>query len=231
MEPGQTPDFDEYTVVLHGMLQVAHRDGVLTVHAGEAVITRRGEWVQYSTPDRDGADYVAVCLPAFSPDTVHRDDALPGPQQHPVEDGMGRSMLPGVVEGEVEPPPLDPPVALFGRETLVSGCRGQGRHMVDSIHRNSVRRGLVAQPEDWQWSSARWYAGIRPLRIEIDNTLPPKLDWVRSWLGQRTKVLFRRTSGGCLAAPTPFAKPQGVSCEAVPYDRLFDDHRPLITIH
>lgn len=80
VEPGQTPDFDEYTVVLHGMLQVAHRDGVLTVHAGEAVITRRGEWVQYSTPDRDGADYVAVCLPAFSPDTVHRDDALPGPQ-------------------------------------------------------------------------------------------------------------------------------------------------------
>lgn len=79
VEPGQTPDFDEYTVVLHGMLQVAHRGGVLKVHAGEAVITHRGEWVQYSSPDRHGAEYVAVCLPAFSPETVHRDDGLPRP--------------------------------------------------------------------------------------------------------------------------------------------------------
>jgi ethanolamine utilization protein EutQ (cupin superfamily) len=79
VEPGQTPDFDEYTIVLHGMLQVTHRDGNLKVHAGEAVITRRGEWVQYSTPTEKGAEYIAVCLPAFSPDTVHRDDGLPGP--------------------------------------------------------------------------------------------------------------------------------------------------------
>jgi ethanolamine utilization protein EutQ (cupin superfamily) len=80
VEPGQTPDFDEYTVVLHGMLQVTHRDGILTVHAGEAIITRRGEWVQYSTPQAGGAEYIAVCLPAFSPDTVHRDDGLPRPK-------------------------------------------------------------------------------------------------------------------------------------------------------
>ena len=79
VEPGQTPDFDEYTVVLHGMLRVTHRDGILDVHAGEAVMTRRGEWVQYSTPSGKGAEYVAVCLPAFSPDTVHRDDGLPHP--------------------------------------------------------------------------------------------------------------------------------------------------------
>jgi len=79
VEPGQTPDFDEYTVVLQGMLQVAHRDGILSVHAGEAVITRRGEWVQYSTPSGKGAEYIAVCLPAFSPDAVHRDDGLPRP--------------------------------------------------------------------------------------------------------------------------------------------------------
>jgi mannose-6-phosphate isomerase-like protein (cupin superfamily) len=79
VEPGQTPDFDEYTVVLRGMLQVAHRDGILSVRAGEAVITRRGEWVQYSTPSEEGAEYIAVCLPAFSPDSVHRDDGLPGP--------------------------------------------------------------------------------------------------------------------------------------------------------
>ena len=80
IEPGQTPEFDEYTVVLHGMLQVAHRDGILRVLAGEAVITRKGEWVQYSTPGEKGAEYIAVCLPAFSPDTVHRDDGLPRPE-------------------------------------------------------------------------------------------------------------------------------------------------------
>jgi quercetin dioxygenase-like cupin family protein len=72
VEPGQRPDFDEYTVVLTGTLRVEHEDGALEVRAGEAVITRRGEWVRYSTPN-DGAEYVAVCLPAFSPDTVNRD--------------------------------------------------------------------------------------------------------------------------------------------------------------
>ncbi len=78
-EPGQTPDFDEYTVVLRGMLQVAHRDGILKVHAGEGVITRRREWVQYSTPGDEGAEYVAVCLPAFSLEAAHRDTGFPGP--------------------------------------------------------------------------------------------------------------------------------------------------------
>jgi ethanolamine utilization protein EutQ (cupin superfamily) len=74
VEPGQTPAFDEYTLVLRGMLRVAHRDGALDVHAGQAVIAHRGEWVQYSTPGPDGAEYVAVCVPAFAPDTVHRDE-------------------------------------------------------------------------------------------------------------------------------------------------------------
>jgi mannose-6-phosphate isomerase-like protein (cupin superfamily) len=73
VEPGQTPEFDEYTVVLRGTLRVTHRDGVLDIQAGQAVITRSGEWVQYSTPDPEGAEYLAVCLPAFSPATVHRD--------------------------------------------------------------------------------------------------------------------------------------------------------------
>jgi mannose-6-phosphate isomerase-like protein (cupin superfamily) len=73
IEPGQTPDFDEYTVVLRGSLRVTHRDGAFEVRAGEAVIARRGEWVQYSTPGGDGAEYVAVCVPAFSPESVHRD--------------------------------------------------------------------------------------------------------------------------------------------------------------
>jgi mannose-6-phosphate isomerase-like protein (cupin superfamily) len=72
-EPGQTPEFDEYTIVLSGMLRVAHRDGVLDVRTGQAVIARAGEWVRYSSPEADGAEYVAVCLPAFAPDTVHRD--------------------------------------------------------------------------------------------------------------------------------------------------------------
>lgn len=74
VEPGQTPEFDEYTVVLRGTLRVATKDGVLDVHAGQAVITHAGEWVQYSTPGDEGAEYVAVCLPAFSMDTVHRDE-------------------------------------------------------------------------------------------------------------------------------------------------------------
>ncbi len=72
-EPGQTPQFDEYTYVLKGALQVKHKGGVIEVRAGQAVITRKGEWVQYSTPGTDGAEYIAVCLPAFSPDSVHRD--------------------------------------------------------------------------------------------------------------------------------------------------------------
>ena len=74
IEPGQTPEFDEYTVVLRGSLRVATRDGVIDVGAGEAVITHRGEWVQYSTPGAEGAEYIAVCLPAFAMDTVHRDE-------------------------------------------------------------------------------------------------------------------------------------------------------------
>ena len=73
VEPGQRPRFDEYTVVLEGLLRVEHEGGTLDVSAGQAVLTRGGEWVRYSTPE--GASYVAVCLPAFSPETVHRDDA------------------------------------------------------------------------------------------------------------------------------------------------------------
>jgi ethanolamine utilization protein EutQ (cupin superfamily) len=72
-EPGQTPEFDEYTLVLAGTLRVEHSGGALDVHAGQAVISRGGEWVRYSTPGEDGAEYVAVCIPAFSPDSVHRD--------------------------------------------------------------------------------------------------------------------------------------------------------------
>jgi quercetin dioxygenase-like cupin family protein len=74
-EPGQAPEFDEYTVVLRGLLRVTHRGGVLDVRAGQAVVAHRGEWVQYSTPEAEGAEYVAVCVPAFSPGTVHRDEA------------------------------------------------------------------------------------------------------------------------------------------------------------
>ena len=77
VEPGQTPAFDEYTVVLKGTLRVAFREGELDVRAGQAVICPKGTWVRYSTPE--GAEYVAVCLPAFSPDTVRRDDS-PGPR-------------------------------------------------------------------------------------------------------------------------------------------------------
>ncbi len=73
VEPGQTPEFDEYTVVLKGMLRVTSKQGALEVRAGQAVIAHRGEWVQYSTPEPEGAEYIAVCLPAFSPVTVHRD--------------------------------------------------------------------------------------------------------------------------------------------------------------
>lgn len=79
VEPGQTPEFDEYTIVLRGALHVRTQAGcasesVRVVRAGQAVIATRGEWVQYSSPEADGAEYVAVCLPAFSPDAVHRDE-------------------------------------------------------------------------------------------------------------------------------------------------------------
>jgi mannose-6-phosphate isomerase-like protein (cupin superfamily) len=73
VEPGQTPRFDEYTLVLRGTLRVETRSGTLDVRAGQAVIAPRGEWVRYSTPEEGGAEYVAVCVPAFSPDIVHRD--------------------------------------------------------------------------------------------------------------------------------------------------------------
>lgn len=73
LEPGQRPEFEEITVVLRGLLRVETKDGSLDVRAGQAVVTAPGEWVRYSTPDPEGAEYVAVCLPAFSPDTVHRD--------------------------------------------------------------------------------------------------------------------------------------------------------------
>ncbi len=73
-EPGQRPEFEEITVVLRGMVRVEYTGGVLDVHAGQAVVTAPGEWVRYSTPGPEGAEYIAVCLPAFSPATVHRDD-------------------------------------------------------------------------------------------------------------------------------------------------------------
>jgi mannose-6-phosphate isomerase-like protein (cupin superfamily) len=73
-EPGQTPEFDEYTLVLRGKVRVTSRSGSQDVEAGQAVIVHRGEWVQYSTPDAEGAEYLAVCVPAFSIETVHRDE-------------------------------------------------------------------------------------------------------------------------------------------------------------
>jgi mannose-6-phosphate isomerase-like protein (cupin superfamily) len=72
-EPGQRPEFEEITVVLKGMIRVEHHGGALEVRAGQAVVTAPGEWVRYSTPEAGGAEYVAICMPAFSPDTVHRD--------------------------------------------------------------------------------------------------------------------------------------------------------------
>jgi mannose-6-phosphate isomerase-like protein (cupin superfamily) len=74
-EPGQTPEFDEYTVVLRGSLLVETRSGSAEIAAGQAVVVRKGEWVRYSTPGAEGAEYVAVCLPAFALDMAHRDDA------------------------------------------------------------------------------------------------------------------------------------------------------------
>ena len=74
LEPGQTPEFDEFTIVLKGTLRVEHQGGTVDVHAGQAIVAHAGEWVRYSTPEEGGAEYIAVCLPAFSMDTVHRDD-------------------------------------------------------------------------------------------------------------------------------------------------------------
>ncbi len=74
VEPGQTPEFDEYTIVLKGILRVTSKDATYNVKAGEAIMTHKGEWIQYSTPEPEGAEYIAVCLPAYSPDTVHRDN-------------------------------------------------------------------------------------------------------------------------------------------------------------
>ncbi len=72
-EPGQKPEFDEFTVVLKGMIRVEHEGGQIDVRAGQAIITHAGEWIRYSTPEPGGAEYIAVCLPAFAPNTVHRD--------------------------------------------------------------------------------------------------------------------------------------------------------------
>jgi ethanolamine utilization protein EutQ len=74
IEPGQTPDFEEYTVVLKGVLRVEHKGGAVDVPAGQAVIAHKGEWVRYSTPEPEGAEYIAVCSPAFTLDGAHRDD-------------------------------------------------------------------------------------------------------------------------------------------------------------
>jgi mannose-6-phosphate isomerase-like protein (cupin superfamily) len=73
IEPGQTPEFDEHTIVLRGTLRVKTKTGSIDVTAGQAIVVTKGEWVQYSSPEPDGAEYVAVCLPAFSPNIVHRD--------------------------------------------------------------------------------------------------------------------------------------------------------------
>jgi len=73
VEPGQTPEFDEYTIVLRGKLKVETKEGTLEINAGQGVLALKGEWIRYSTPGPEGAEYIAVCLPAFSPDTVHRD--------------------------------------------------------------------------------------------------------------------------------------------------------------
>lgn len=72
-EPGQTPEFDEYTLVLKGMLRVQTKNKTFDIRSGQAILTYAGEWIKYSTPEPEGAEYIAVCIPAFSPDTVHRD--------------------------------------------------------------------------------------------------------------------------------------------------------------
>jgi mannose-6-phosphate isomerase-like protein (cupin superfamily) len=73
LEPGQTPEFDEFTIVLKGTLRVEHKGGTIDVHAGQGIVADAGEWVRYSTPEDGGAEYIAVCLPAFSMESVHRD--------------------------------------------------------------------------------------------------------------------------------------------------------------
>ena len=72
-EPGQTPEFDEYTVVLHGLLRVITKSGTIDIASGQGLIVNKGEWIQYSTPETGGAEYISVCIPAFSPENVHRD--------------------------------------------------------------------------------------------------------------------------------------------------------------
>ena len=74
IEPGQTPEFDEYTLVLDGLVRVESKNGITDAQAGQAVLCPRGEWIRYSTPGEEGAEYVSVCIPAFSPETVHRDE-------------------------------------------------------------------------------------------------------------------------------------------------------------
>jgi hypothetical protein len=83
VEPGQCPEFREYTLVLQGLLRVESKAGTLEVRAGQGVITEPGEWVRYSTPESGGAEYLAVCLPAFSPQTVHRDPSAEEPGDQP----------------------------------------------------------------------------------------------------------------------------------------------------
>ena len=73
VEPGQTPAFEEFTIVLKGLLRVEHKEGFTDVRAGQAIVTSPGEWIRYSTPEPGGAEYIAVCLPAFSMESVHRD--------------------------------------------------------------------------------------------------------------------------------------------------------------
>jgi mannose-6-phosphate isomerase-like protein (cupin superfamily) len=75
-EPGQTPEFNEYTIVLKGLLRIDTRNASVEIHAGEGVLVKAGEWVRYGSPGEEGAEYIAVCLPAFSPDTVHREDSF-----------------------------------------------------------------------------------------------------------------------------------------------------------
>ena len=74
VEPGQTPEFDEYTYVINGMLKVTTKQGDLNIQEGQAIIAHKNEWIQYSSPEENGAEYIAICLPAFSPETVHRDE-------------------------------------------------------------------------------------------------------------------------------------------------------------
>ncbi len=82
-EPGQTPEFDEYSVVLKGVLRVSTKDKIVDLQAGQGVLVRKSEWIQYSTPYPEGAEYISVCLPAFSPDLVHRDEQKPDSSENP----------------------------------------------------------------------------------------------------------------------------------------------------